>query len=81
MLVLHTKRFEVGVHEYSEGMPYQYGWFEHNDYGDEYGGGLWFKDRELVDYDGIGGYLPKEILDALEANGFDVEEMKPTDES
>jgi len=81
MLVLHTKRFEVGVHEQTAGMPHQHGWFEHNDYGDEYGGGLWFKDRELVDYDGISGYLPKEILDALEANGFDVKEMRPTDES
>ena len=81
MKILHTKRFEVGIHDLSAGMPHQHGWFEHNDYGDEYGGGLWFKDNVLVDYDGIGGYLPAEILDALEANGFNVDEMRPTDDA
>jgi hypothetical protein len=39
---------------------------------------LWFKGGELVDYDGIAGYLPEEVLDALEAIGFDVNEMRPT---
>lgn len=76
MQVLYTKRFEVGIHDYTDGMLYRHGWFEHNDYGDEYGGGLWFQDDELVDYDGIAGYLPEEILDALEAEGFDVKEMQ-----
>jgi hypothetical protein len=41
---------------------------------------LWFKGKELVDYDGIAGYIPKEVLDALEAIGFDVNEMRPTGE-
>lgn len=50
----------------------QYGWFDHNEHGDEYGGFVWFKDGELVDYDGTAGYLPEEVLDALEAIGFDV---------
>jgi hypothetical protein len=77
MKVLHTAKFEVGIHPLSEGMPHQHGWFEHTHYGDEFGGGLWFKDRVLVDYDGIGGYLPKEVLDALEAEGFNVDDMRP----
>jgi hypothetical protein len=41
---------------------------------------LWFKGGELVDYDGIAGYLPDEVLDAIEAVGFDVNEMRPTGE-
>lgn len=49
-------------------------WFEHKEYGDEYGGGLWFDFMELIDYDGC-GVLPKEILDVLDAKGFDVKEM------
>jgi len=77
MIVIHTKRFEIGIHEEDKDMPYRYGWFEHDDYGDEYGGGLWFKDGVLVDYDGIGGYLPAEILDTLEGQGFNVYEMRP----
>jgi hypothetical protein len=44
------------------------------------GGSLWFKGKELVDYDGIADYIPKEVLDALEAIGFDVNEMRPTGE-
>ena len=39
---------------------------------------LWFNDDGILyDYDGIGGYLPKEILDALEAEGFNVDDMRP----
>jgi len=72
MLVLHTARFEVGIHD-----DRKHGWFEHGSYGDEYGGGLWFENDVLVDYDGISGYLPKEVLNALESNGFDVEDMRP----
>jgi len=71
MKTINTARFEVGIHD-----DRKHGWFEHNEYGDEYGGGLWFKDNELVDYDGIAGYLPAEILDVLEAEGFNVDEMR-----
>ena len=78
MKTLHTENFEICLHE-PEQDGTQRGWFEHNEHSDEYGGGLWFKDSELVDYDGIGGYLPKEVLDALEGIGFDVDEMRPTE--
>ncbi len=37
------------------------GWFEHNRFGDEVAGGLWFEDNELVDYDGV-MILPKEVI-------------------
>lgn len=71
-----TENFEIGLQDPNpEGDGY--GWFEHDEYGDEYGGGLWFKYGELVDYDGISGYLPKEILDALEYLGFNVDGMRP----
>ena len=61
------------------------GWFEHNEYGDEYGGGLWFlwvgKTPTLVDYDGISGYLPKEIIDELTKEGFDMSYGEDPDEN
>jgi len=72
VIVLHTTKFEIGIHKDN-----RHGWFEHRQYGDEYGGGLWFHKGSLVDYDGIGGYLPKEVLDTIEAQGFDVSEMRP----
>jgi len=38
-------------------------------------GGLWFKDNELTDYDGVFS-LSKVILDILEENGYDVKEIR-----
>ena len=70
----NTERFEVGF--IGKGGR---GYFEHHKLGDEFGGGLWFDGRTLVDYDGISGYLPKEILDALESRGFDIQDMRPQD--
>ena len=78
MDTIQTANFEIGFHE-PEDNDNQYGWFEHNEHGDGYGGTLWFKGKELVDYDGIADYLPKEVLDALETIGFDVNEMRPTE--
>lgn len=48
------------------------GWFEHEELGDECGGGLWFAPRELVDYDGV-FELPKEIVTMLRDRGYVVE--------
>lgn len=38
-------------------------------------GGLWFDEKELVDYDGV-FELPEEILDKLEEWGFNVEYIR-----
>jgi hypothetical protein len=48
----------------------KYGWFEHNELGDESGGGLWF-DRGmcLIDYDGV-YELPSEVKDTLIRFGY-----------
>lgn len=62
-------KFEVGIDK-----DEQYGYFEHEDYGDEYGGGLWFEDDELVDYDGISGYVPQDVADAIVELGFKISE-------
>jgi hypothetical protein len=78
MKTLHTANFEIGLHA-RERDGSQRGWFEHDEHGDEYGGGLWFYRSVLVDYDGISSYLPNEILDALEAKGFNVDDMRPRD--
>ena len=48
------------------------GYFEHEEYGDEYGGGLWFEGKNLVDYDGV-FELPKEVIQALRDLGFYVD--------
>ena len=67
MKTINTKRFEVGIHT-----DRKHGWFEHNEYGDECGGGLWFHDGALVDYDGV-YELPREVIQALAEQGIDVE--------
>ncbi len=75
MKTINTKRFEVGIHT-----DRKHGWFEHHEHGEEYGGGLWFENEVVVDYDGIGGYLPAEILEALETEGFKVDDMRPEED-
>lgn len=55
---------EVDLGDYRE-----YGWFEHHEYGDECGGGLWFDGTELIDYDGV-ATLPKEVWDKLQELGY-----------
>ena len=49
------------------------GYFEHNELGDNCGGGLWFEGLELIDYDGV-YCLPKEVIQALRNTGFYVGE-------
>jgi hypothetical protein len=60
----------------------EYGWFEVFDKesgGDEFyaEGGLWFKDDELVDYDGVFS-LSLSVIDWLETEGFDITAMRDT---
>ena len=62
----NTKNFMVGLR-----LDGAYGFFEHNEHGDEYGGGLWFEKGELVDYDGVYS-LPNEVVDMLKERGINV---------
>lgn len=59
-----------------------YGWFEFYDIesgGDDWyaEGGLWFKNGELTDYDGVFS-LPMFVLDKLQEMGINVDEMRET---
>ena len=49
-----------------------YGWFEHCDFGDNCGGGLWFEGKALTDYDGV-SILPRSVCEALVILGYTVE--------
>lgn len=61
-----------------------YGYFEHNELGDEKAGGLWFErvsyenERgyviDLVDYDGVFA-LPTQVATALRQHGYHVDEV------
>lgn len=56
----------------------RYGAFEHNDLGDECGGGLWFEQNpegklELIDADGT-YTLPEEVAEALRLAGYVITE-------
>ena len=48
----------------------QYGYFESQEHGD--GGGLWFTNNELVDYDGV-YEIPKQVVMALQAMNLNVD--------
>lgn len=64
---LETKKFTVEI-----STAEQNGYFEHNVYGDELSGGLWFEDNELVDFDGVFA-LPLQVADAIIEMGFRVD--------
>jgi hypothetical protein len=66
--VIQTDNFEITIHVGT--LTEYHGSFEHNDFGDECGGELWFDPMgELVDYDGV-YELPKEVAAALKAEGY-----------
>ena len=64
---LSTERYTVQVDTAA-----QYGYFENNTTGT--GGGLWFQDNVLVDYDGV-FELPKQVHAALVGAGYNLEDI------
>jgi hypothetical protein len=48
-------------------------YFEHNIYGDDVAGRLWFEDKNLIDYDGV-FTLPREVIQMLLDKGYTVEQ-------
>jgi hypothetical protein len=65
--VTKSGRYEVGIHAAEPR-----GWFEHEKFGDEAGGGLWFEKAgdklRLIDYDGM-AYLPLDVIKGLRNMG------------
>jgi hypothetical protein len=68
--VTNTGNFEVALATNGT-----YGYFEHNALGEECGGGLWFKDGAIYDYDGV-YELPSEVVVELENRGVDITYLK-----
>lgn len=67
------KRFQTENYYGEINLDENKGWFEHERYGDEIGGELWFnEDKEMVDYDGVFA-LPNEVIKAIRELGFFVE--------
>ena len=68
--VTNTDHFEVALATDGE-----YGYFEHNELGELNGGGMWFKDGAIYDYDGV-YELPSEVIVELEIRGVDISYLK-----
>lgn len=81
-----NKKIQVGKFDIQIDELKRYGFFEHEDLGDECGGGLWFEFEHdehgertsdnrlyLTDYDGV-FQLPKDVWLGLEQLGYVVEE-------
>ena len=67
------KKTQVGKWSVEIDSDKQYGFFEHDDYGE--GGGLWFVDSMLVDYDGV-YELPENVIKGIEDLGFNADYAK-----
>jgi hypothetical protein len=67
------KKTQVGKWSIDIDSERQYGFFEHDDYGE--GGGLWFVDNMLVDYDGV-YELPDNVIKGIEDLGFNADYAK-----
>ena len=67
------KKKQIGKFDVKIASDSNYGCFEHDDYGEDLGGGLWFNDEdELVDFDGM-HILPVEVARAIIDLGYKVE--------
>lgn len=64
-----NRRIQSGPFEILVDEAAQYGYFEHEEYGDGMGGGLWFEGNVLVDADGT-YELPKSVAAGLREMGF-----------
>jgi hypothetical protein len=65
--VIDTENYEIWLNIDTTG---QRGYFEHTTLGDERAGGLWYdENKNITDYDGV-YELPKEVREALIADGF-----------
>lgn len=70
--VITVRKWETAIDQNA-----QYGCFEHDDYGE--GGGLWFEDDVLVDYDGV-YELPLDVIEGIEKLGFNADYAKNKEE-
>lgn len=75
MAEYNYERVQVGHYEVAIDKEQQYGYFEHDELGDEMGGGLWFENNELVDFDGV-YELPKKVIEGIEQLGFNADYAK-----
>ena len=65
--IINIGKFTIAVDSVA-----QYGYFEHDTYGDEFGGGLWFDDDGcLDDYDGV-CELPDEVVKGIKDLGYKI---------
>ena len=46
-------------------------YFEHDYYGENHAGRMWFKNKELIDYDGV-FELPIKVISQMITRGFDM---------
>lgn len=65
----HDLEFRHGAYTVMVNRDAGEGFFEHDRLGMDQGGGLWFENQELVDYDGVYA-LPKDVAAGLRLHGF-----------
>jgi len=62
-------RTQVGKFEVVINPKDNLGYFEHDYYGEDWGGGLWFDDKHLIDYDGV-FELPRAVVKGIRELGY-----------
>jgi hypothetical protein len=65
-------RTQVGKFEVVIKPAEKRGYFEHQDYGEDWGGGLWFEGKDLIDYDGV-FELPRAVVRGIRELGYIVD--------
>jgi hypothetical protein len=71
MAIKYDKKIQVGKYEIQISEDNTYGYFEHDDYGEDAGGSLTFENKVLEDFDGM-MVLPLEVADGISKLGFNV---------
>lgn len=78
MTIEYDKKVHVAPYIVEVSTKEARGYFEHDELGDEAGGGLWFQTNddgklEIIDYDGM-SHLPGRVIEALDQMGVVVPE-------
>ena len=68
----YDKKIQVGKYEISVDTKKQYGYFEHDFYGEDDGGSFDMEDNVVTEIDGCFA-IPKEVADGIIKLGFEID--------
>ena len=71
-MINYDKKIQIKKYEIKISSESNYGYFEHDIYGEEDGGSFFIEDREVVDIDAC-FCIPNDVADGIESLGYKID--------